>query len=42
MRNINKIEDIVPPDYDKFLPLFSKAKANEVLPHYPYITGYNG
>jgi hypothetical protein len=28
-----KITDIVPPEYHKFLPLFSKADANKLLPY---------
>jgi hypothetical protein len=31
-----KITDIVPTEYHKFLPLFSEAEANKLLPHRPY------
>jgi hypothetical protein len=31
-----KITDIVPPEYHKFLPLFSEAEANELPPHCLY------
>jgi hypothetical protein len=31
-----KITDIVPPEYHKFLPLFSEAEANKLPPHCPY------
>jgi hypothetical protein len=31
-----KITDIVPPEYHKFLPLFSKTEANKLPPHRPY------
>jgi hypothetical protein len=31
-----KITDIVPPEYHKFLPLFSEAETNKLLPHHPY------
>jgi hypothetical protein len=31
-----KITNIVPPEYHKFLPLFSEAEANKLPPHHPY------
>jgi predicted aspartyl protease len=31
-----KITDIVPPEYNKFLPVFSKVEANTLPPHHPY------
>jgi hypothetical protein len=31
-----KITDIVPPEYHKFLPLFSETEANKLPPHRPY------
>jgi hypothetical protein len=31
-----KITDIVPPEYHKFLPLFSETEANKLPPHHPY------
>jgi hypothetical protein len=31
-----KITDIVPPEYHKFLPLFSEVEANKLPPHRPY------
>jgi hypothetical protein len=35
-KQANNISDIIPPAYHKFLPLFSKAEANKLLPHHPY------
>jgi hypothetical protein len=35
-KEANNISDIIPPEYHKFLPLFSKAKANKLPPHRPY------
>jgi hypothetical protein len=32
----NKITDIIPPEYHKFLPLFSETEANKLPPHRPY------
>jgi hypothetical protein len=32
----NKITDIIPPEYHKFLPLFSEMEANKLPPHRPY------
>jgi hypothetical protein len=31
-----KITDIIPPEYYKFLPLFSEVEANKLLLHFPY------
>jgi hypothetical protein len=34
----NKITEIIPPEYHKFLPLFSETEANKLQPHVtPYI-----
>jgi hypothetical protein len=35
-KEANNISDIIPPEYHKFLPLFSEAKANKLPPHCPY------
>jgi predicted aspartyl protease len=35
-QNGPEITDIVPPEYHKFLPLFSEAEANKLPPHRPY------
>jgi hypothetical protein len=35
-KNKTKITNIVPPEYHKFLPLFSKVEANKLPPHHPY------
>jgi hypothetical protein len=35
-KEANNILDIIPPEYHKFLPLFSEAKANKLPPHRPY------
>jgi hypothetical protein len=32
----NKITNIIPLEYHKFLPLFSEMEANKLLPHCPY------
>jgi hypothetical protein len=34
--NDPEITNIIPPEYHKFLPLFSEAEANKLPPHYPY------
>jgi hypothetical protein len=31
-----KITDIIPPEYHRFLPLFSEVEANKLPPHWPY------
>jgi hypothetical protein len=35
-QNGPEITDIVPPEYHRFLPLFSEAEANKLPPHRPY------
>jgi hypothetical protein len=35
-KEANNISDIIPPEYHKFLLLFSEAEANRLLPHRPY------
>jgi hypothetical protein len=35
-RNDPEITDTVPPEYHKFLPLFSEVEANKRPPHRPY------
>jgi predicted aspartyl protease len=35
-KEASNISDIIPPEYHKFLPLFSEAEANKLLPHHPY------
>jgi hypothetical protein len=34
--NNPKITDIIPPEYHKFLPLFSEVEANKYPPRHPY------
>jgi hypothetical protein len=34
--NDPRITDIIPPEYHKFLPLFSEEEANKLPPHHPY------
>jgi hypothetical protein len=35
-KETNNILDIIPPEYHKFLLLFSEVEANKLLPHCPY------
>jgi hypothetical protein len=35
-KETNNILDIIPPEYHKFLPLFSEVEANKLPPHRPY------
>jgi hypothetical protein len=35
-KEANNILDIIPPEYHKFLLLFSEAEANKLLPHHAY------
>jgi hypothetical protein len=35
-KETNNISDIIPPEYHKFLLLFSEVEANKLPPHHPY------